>query len=171
MHVRKLTEADATEFWQLRLRALRDNPEAFSSSYEESHTIPLVRVMQRLREESIAGDNCILGAFEATLVGMVGFRRHQSIKEQHKSTLWGMYVIPEMRGRGIGKALLSHAIAHATSLAGLVQMHLAVVSTQAAARHLYRSLGFEVYGLEPRALKVGNQYCDEELMVLRLLPQ
>ena len=168
MHVRKLTEADAEDFWNLRLRALRDNPEAFSASYEESRTLPLASVVQRLRDESTAGDNFILGAFEASLVGMVGFHRNQRLKERHKSIIWGMYVIPEMRGQGIGKALLSQAIAYAASLVGLVQIHLAVVSTQEAAKHLYRSLGFEVYGLEPQALEVGKQYFDEELMVLRL---
>jgi len=168
MHVRKLTEADAEDFRHIRLRALRDNPEAFGSSYEESLTIPLARVVQRLREESTAGDNCILGAFEASLVGIVGFQRHPGIKEQHKAMIWGMYVIPDMRGQGIGKALMSQAIAHAESLTGLVQIYLSVVSTQEAARHLYRALGFEVYGLEPRALKVGERYLDEELMVLRL---
>jgi len=171
MHVRKLTEADSADFWHLRLRALRDDPEAFSASYEESHPIPLASVVQRLREESTAGDNCILGAFETSLVGMVGFLRQQRLKEQHKGTIWGMYVIPERRGCGIGKALLSQAIAHATNLAGLGQIHLAVVSTQEAARRLYRALGFEVYGVEPRALKVGQQYLDEELMVLRLPPR
>ena len=168
MHVRKLTEADAAEFQQLRLRALHDDPEAFSASYEESRTVPLARVTQRLREESTAGDNCILGAFEASLVGMVGFLRRQGLKERHKGFIWGMYVLLDMRGQGIGKALLSQAIAHAESLPGLVQMQLSVVSTQEAARHLYRALGFEAYGVEPRALKVREQYLDEELMVLRL---
>jgi ribosomal protein S18 acetylase RimI-like enzyme len=102
---------------------------------------------------------------------MVGFYRNSGMKEQHKGQIWGMYVIPDMRGRGLGKALLSQAITHAASLAGVVQIHLAVVTAQEAARRLYRSLGFEVYGLEPRALKVGQQYFDEELMVLRLPPR
>src|SRR5260370_41862955 len=35
MEVRKLTVADAEAFWNIRLRALRDNPESFGASYEE----------------------------------------------------------------------------------------------------------------------------------------
>jgi hypothetical protein len=33
---------------------------------------------------------------------------------------------------------------------------------------LYRSLGFESFGVEPRAMRVGDRFYDEEHMVLRL---
>jgi ribosomal protein S18 acetylase RimI-like enzyme len=65
-------------------------------------------------------------------------------------------------------AVVSEAIAQARTIPGLEQLLLAVVTINDAARRLYRSLGFEVYGLEPRALKQGEQYWDEELMILRL---
>ena len=107
-----------------------------------------------------------LGAFEETLIGMVGFRREEGIKDRHKGLVFSMYVLPERRGHGIGKALMQELIAQAKQLAGLEQLHLAVVTTNRAACHLYRSLGFEVYGTTPRALKLGGQYWDEDLMVL-----
>ncbi|HEY7358830.1 MAG TPA: GNAT family N-acetyltransferase, partial [Ktedonobacterales bacterium] len=67
-----------------------------------------------------------------------------------------------------GKALVAEAIAQARTIPGLEQLLLAVVTTNTAARRLYQSLGFEVYGTEPRAMKQGDQYWDEELMILRL---
>jgi ribosomal protein S18 acetylase RimI-like enzyme len=51
---------------------------------------------------------------------------------------------------------------------GVEQVSLTVVSGQEAASALYRSLGFEPYGLEPRGLKVGGRYLDNEHMVLQL---
>ncbi|MCW1928107.1 GNAT family N-acetyltransferase [Bhargavaea beijingensis] len=44
---------------------------------------------------------------------------------------------------------------------------MAVVSDNGPAKKLYTSLGFENYGTEPHALKVGGKYYDEDLMVLR----
>ncbi len=51
---------------------------------------------------------------------------------------------------------------------GLEQVSLSVSARQAAARQLYGTLGFEVYGLERHALKVGDAYADEEHMMLWL---
>ena len=33
---------------------------------------------------------------------------------------------------------------------------------------LYQRLGFQAYGIEPRGLKAGDRYFDQELLVLRL---
>jgi RimJ/RimL family protein N-acetyltransferase len=52
---------------------------------------------------------------------------------------------------------------------GLEQVSLSVSVPQAAARRLYSALGFEVYGYEKHALKVGETYVDEEHRVLWLL--
>lgn len=51
---------------------------------------------------------------------------------------------------------------------GLEQILLSVAVTQTAAVAPYRSLGFASFGREPRALKIGDRYIDEEYMVLQL---
>ncbi len=167
MLIRLLTEDDTEALWNLRLRALQDNPEAFGSTYEETLQRGKESFRQRLRQPH--AETFFIGAFEEeSLMGMVGFFRESGTKDQHKGYIISMYTAPEQRGRGIGKALLAEAIAQARKIPGVDQLLLAVVTTNTAARQLYRSLGFEVYGLEPRALKYGDQYWDEELMILRL---
>ena len=170
MDVRILTEADAGAFWNIRLRALRDDPESFGSSYEEILERGIAGATQSLRKRDTAPDDVTFGAFDGeTLVGIAGFRRGEEVKKRHKGVIWGMYVPREMRGKGIGKALLEAAIAHAKTLPQLEQINLSVVLTSREARHLFISLGFETYGLERRALKLRDRYFDQELMTLRLI--
>ena len=45
------------------------------------------------------------------------------------------------------------------------QLTLAVAQDNLAAIALYRELGFEAYGTEPRALKSADGYADDVLMV------
>ena len=149
----------------MRLRALKDNPEAFAATYEEALRRGKEQFIQRIDPKE---DAFYLGAFESGLVGMVYFRRDEGRKNLHKGRVLSMYVQPESRGLGVGKALLQEVITHANRLSGLEQLHLMVVTTNDAARSLYRSMGFEVYGTVLKAFKVDEQYWDEELMVLRL---
>jgi ribosomal protein S18 acetylase RimI-like enzyme len=167
--VRVLTEVDASELYALRLRALQESPEAFGSTYAETVTRGVESYRRRLRQPLT--ETFMLGAYtpDDTLVGMVVFSRETGDKDRHKGYILSMYVEPESRGRGIGRALVGEAIARARQVPGLVQLQLAVVTSNAAARDLYLSLGFVVYGVEPRALRLGeDQYRDEELMILRL---
>ena len=165
MLVRKLTEEDLDALWTMRLRALTGNPEAFGSTHAET----LARGKDVFRLRLTQGDDIFfIGAFDETLIGMVGFFREEGVKTRHKGYVVSMFVLPEKRGLGAGKALMQALIAQAKQIDGLEQLHLAVVTAQQAAHLLYRSLGFEVYGTEPRSLKMGQQYWDEDLMVLRL---
>jgi len=49
-----------------------------------------------------------------------------------------------------------------------LQVHCNVVTSNDRARRLYERHGFSVYGTEPRALKVGDRFYDEHLMICRL---
>jgi ribosomal protein S18 acetylase RimI-like enzyme len=166
VEIRVLTETDAVRWRDLRLRMLREHPDAFGTSYEEALASPLETYAQRLRDP----ERWTLGALEGEqLLGSVGLRREAGAKDRHKAMIWGMYTAPEARGRGIGKALLGEAIARARAMPGLEQIGLAVTTHNTAARNLYTSLGFQTYGLERHALKLGDRYLDEELMVLWLI--
>ena len=58
---------------------------------------------------------------------------------------------------------MARAIEHAR--VQVAQLHAAVVTSNEAARSLYRSLGFEPYGMEPRGVACAGRYYDQELMV------
>jgi ribosomal protein S18 acetylase RimI-like enzyme len=77
-----------------------------------------------------------------------------------------MYVLPKFRRRGVGTVLLDHALSHARQLGVLRQVILAVTANNSAAFSLYKSRGFEGFGLEHDALFVDGSYFDEEHLVL-----
>ena len=167
--VRPLNENDARAFQELRLKGLREHPDAFASSYEREIAYSMDFVAERLRRTAKSSHNFTLGAFrEEELLGLVGFYRKTGEKEEHRGHIWGMYVRSGEQGKGIGKALLADAIVRAESLPGLAQIELCVVTRNKQARNLYASLGFSSCGIDPRALFVDGEYLDEERMVLIL---
>jgi len=68
----------------------------------------------------------------------------------------------------MGRKMLQMLLERAGGISGVEQILLSVTTTQGAAIALYRALGFKTFGCEPRALKIGDRYLDEEYMILRL---
>jgi RimJ/RimL family protein N-acetyltransferase len=166
MTIRILNESDAQLYQEIRLSALKINPESFSSTYEREVKFTLETVVERLKPDD---DKFVLGAFvdRNLLVGIVTFMRESSPKTAHKGNVYGMFVVPKMRGHGLGKSLLLELIRKAKNCNGLEQINLTVVSNNEPAKKLYESLGFQVYGTEKNALKFIGEYFDEDLMVLK----
>ncbi len=164
MEIRRLTDLDTESYRQLRHEALEREPQAFTESVAEHQAMRLEKIRDRL---VTADDSFVLGAFiDRQLIGMAGFFRRPGEKVRHRGGIWGVYVSEECRGKGVGRNLLAELIGLVKLLPGIEQVALAVSRQNAEAKGLYESLGFEVYGCEKRALKIGDEYVDEELMVL-----
>ncbi|MDZ5450948.1 GNAT family N-acetyltransferase [Labrys sp. ZIDIC5] len=159
--IRRLGPADCSDYRAIRLDALATAPEAFGSTHAAESARPLAAFAERLSQAAV------FGAYVGDqIVGMAGYRRQDGLKDRHKGQVWGVYVEPGWRGQGIAGALMQAVIEAARG--EVEQLLLAVVQGNDGALALYRRLGFEVYGVEPRALKAGNTYLDEALMVLFL---
>lgn len=159
--VRLLTPADRDAFRDLREEALRLEPRAFGASSEEHGRLSPEEIAARLRGQ------LVFGGFEGeALVAIAGCYQHPQNKVRHKGLIWGVYVTPSHRGRGLARAVLEALIAEARRTEGIEQLMLSVACDNRGAARLYRSLGFTTYGVERRALKVGRDYVDEEWMAL-----
>jgi len=170
VEVRTLIPADAVQYWQLRLEALERDPWAFASSTEEHRrTTPDGIAESHLADK---GDGSfMLGAFDdGRLVGMVGLIRERHFKRKHRATVVAVYLTASHRGQGLGRLMMACLIERALEIEGLRVLSLGVIAKDTSANRLYRSLGFETYGVEPLAMIVDGSEIDEELMQLRLRP-
>lgn len=165
MVIRVLTPDDADTFSTLRLEALEQEPYAFGASPDEHRSMSIEEVRERLRPSL----DFVFGAFiDGRLAGTAGFFRKPNEKERHKGQIWGVYVTEASRGKGAGRKLLEALLAKAKQQPGLESILLVVGTRQTAAQQLYSSLGFQSFGCEPHALKIGDVHVDEDHMVLRL---
>ncbi len=163
MILKQLTIENLEEFIELRSEGLTLSPEAFGES--------LVEYTTKTYEQHKAifpstDDNFIIGAFEnSKLVGVVGFFQKRAEKMKHKGAIWGMYITPSQRGNGLGKKLLQFAIDQGILIEEILQIELAVISTNIPAKKLYESLDFVSFGVEKRAISVDGVFYDEDHMV------
>jgi ribosomal protein S18 acetylase RimI-like enzyme len=157
MHIRRLAKADASVLQECRLAGLAESPEAFLASYADIEGTPISEVEADLEDPNIL----YLGAFEnANLVGMIRFVRPDRRSRRHTAEVRSVYVRASHRGQGIARSLLSQLIDESRQV-GLQSLILSVLASNEPARHLYESLGFSVYGREPKAIKKGNEYVDQ----------
>ena len=165
MNIRRLGPDDAGLYLPLRRRGLVEEPHSFGASPEDDHASSETHLRQTLADQ----DQVIFGAFAPALVGTVGIYRDRLIKARHKAHIWGMYVSPEGRRQGTGRRLMEAALQWAQEQEGIVQVHLIVSARTPVARKLYESLGFRVWGTEPRALRIMGELVDDEHMI-KILP-
>lgn len=165
MDIRLLSEKHAAVYKSLRLKALQEHPEAFSSSYEEEITHSIATVEKRLSVEN----SFTFGAFvDEKLVAVATLLPETKNKLKHRANIVAVYVSTSYRKAGIGKKLVEAAINKSKSIEGIEQLYLTVSSSNIGAKNLYQLLGFKTFGIDQKALKVKETYYDEELMVIYL---
>ena len=167
MYIRRLGSKDLDACFALRMKALQESPASFLSTYSEEKTAGpsfLSKVLSRTDVDSV-----MFGAFiQNQLVGVIGIFREDKIKVHHKGNIWGMYVDGPYRRKGIARKLLDTALAHAKDPMQCLSLYLTVEAANAGARQLYESVGFTAWGMEPYALRMGDQIYDEVHMALVL---
>jgi ribosomal protein S18 acetylase RimI-like enzyme len=166
--IRILTPTDAPVYYQLRLQGFHDFPEAFTSDYEAEKKKTPDDYAYRLDARLAGAMLFTLGAFtdDDELVGILYFSQNDRKKEQHIGEINGFVVKKAQQGRGIGRQLLNRALFLIQQNKVIEQVNLSVSSNNENAIRLYQSFGFEEYGFERNALKIGGRYVHKLLLSL-----
>ncbi|MFT3685801.1 MAG: GNAT family protein [Phycisphaerales bacterium] len=171
--VRLLTPADAHAYTNIRREMLADSPWAFSRTPSDDPGCNPEGLAESLSKTS--GFAIAAGVDAAgRLVGVAGVSRNDSPKLSHRAILWGVYVSPTYRGRGLSREVVSAAVDAAFSwpMDGSGEpfsiVNLSVSEFATTARALYQSLGFVAWGTQPDALRTGGRsYAETHMQITR----
>ena len=164
--IRPITPDELDAWWELRLRSLRDPPDAFGADYEETRR----RGADYIRPATVEGGiDRLFGAFapdgslvaQARTVGNGG-------KRTHIPNVVSVYTAPDYRGLGLSKALIATVIAPCRAFPRVRQVGIGVNANNPAAIAVYTGAGFVAWGTEPRAIATIDGFHDEIHMVLML---
>ncbi|MCB9825502.1 MAG: GNAT family N-acetyltransferase [Planctomycetes bacterium] len=141
IHLHRVTAADHALVREVRLRALREDPDAFGSTFEhEKDRTPEEWAAFAGREHAAT----FLALAAGRPVGIAGGSPYRP--PSTKIGLFGMWVAPEARGRGVGGRLVDAVVAWARE-AGHRRLYLDVGDANPGAVRLYASRGFEPTGV------------------------
>ena len=166
---RVLTADDAEQFRRLRIEALETSEDVLAATLEEVEAESLESIRDAIERRTRDG-GFSLGAFSShsDLVGMLNVGRLPLKRRRHIGILWGLFVSAAHRGQDLASTLLQEAIARCREIEEISQLHIEVVSSNTRAFDLYRKLGFEPYGTQPRAVQSSDGFQDYELLALFL---
>jgi len=157
MLIRPLKTEDAPAYRALMLEGYTLASDAFTSAPEERATEPLIWWERRIQDPN--GLSRAFGAFDGgVLVGTVAIEYSAKVKTRHKAIIVGLYVLAAYRQCGLGLGLTEAAIAHARASTYVTMLRLTVTEGNESATRLYASLGFQPFGVEPKAIFTGTDY-------------
>ena len=117
--------------------------------------------LQGLLEEGGCGFVALL---EGQLVGWCDIQRASGQARQHVGLL-GVGLLPQVRGKGLGRELMEATLAQAWSN-GLTRVELTVREDNHGARALYERLGFKHEGIKRKVFLVDGKHYDCHAMAL-----
>ena len=144
MELRRIGKHEGARLRELRLRALRDAPHAFATTFEQAQARPPQHWEDFAVKSEVAETQVTLVVVDdARWLAMAScFLDDQ---EPHTAWLVQMWVEPESRGLGLGRRLVEAAADWARAR-GVTRLKTSVSEGNAAAEALYEAVGFRPTG-------------------------
>lgn len=141
----------------------------FGISYPEELDFSIKDEEDFINKFSSGKSSIMISVFDGNiLVGNASLSPVLDKKKTSHRAEFGIAMLKKVWGQGLGYKVLSELINFA-KIADYEQIELEVSSCNTPAVSLYKKLGFVIYGIRPRSLKLKNGgYYDDLLMVLKL---
>lgn len=157
LKIRKLPSSRWGEYRELRLEAMKSDPLAFGSSYDEEARHGIDVWEKRI-------ENTLFALYNSKAIGMVSYVFRSRTKEKHIAEIHSVYVRKEYRCRGIGDKLLKKALSLIGENKIITKVTLTVTTEEKHAVSLYKRNGFKVVGELKGELRVDDKFYDELIM-------
>ena len=142
--VREIDASDWQIWRMLRLRALREDPDAFASTLDSTLERDARDGEAYWRGYFTRPGPALIAEVDGVPAGMA-----RVVVEDGPAHLYSMWVAPEVRGRGVGAHLVMTCIDRLAAHRPGLPLRLEVVETNLPARRLYSRCGFAVVGPNP----------------------
>lgn len=164
---RKIKEDEWQKYKKIRLEALKNDPQAFGSSYERENQKSDNEWKEKLMLSNTDDSKKIFVGIDNDSNGFlaIGGAYAENLGEWN---VIAIYVNPKYRGQGVSKILLSEIINTLKARGNVKRLILRVNVNQQAAVNLYRSLGFVIINKEEKQLLGDGNFYDEFEMALDL---
>ena len=157
--VRRIDKTEWREYREVRLRALKDSPDAFGSTLEDAARIPESAWQSRLDQASPETDLPITAVVGEAFVGLAWAKIESPTPDIVH--LYQMWVDPGHRGLGIGRALVETVVEWAGQRKAQ-SIVLQVTCGDRPARRLYDAMGFRPSG-SPIPLRPGSDLLEQPM--------
>lgn len=107
--------------------------------------------------DNSTGSVCIIAEIDKKVIGNIDFRNNPDRKRIKHRGEFGMSVLKEWRGKGLGKILIAELISWAKLPSNPIEkIELVVIEENEPALRLYKSLGFKEEGRIYREFKLSD---------------
>ncbi|MFJ8517357.1 GNAT family N-acetyltransferase [Lysinibacillus xylanilyticus] len=160
--MRVVNEEDAGALLEIQQEVLSEEDYLITTIDEFQRTIDEQRewIQEKLANER---ETIFIAQYQGKIVGWLVFQSPQRKRLAHTGT-FGMMVLNEYRGLGIGKLLIEKLLEWAEHNPYIEKISLGVFSTNERAIALYKKMGFVEEGRKIKEIKLhDNEYIDDVL--------
>lgn len=152
--IKQISEAAWREFSEIRLKALETDPNVFGSNYERESHFTEADWRERLR----AKDNAVFMLFdEETPIGMTGVAIDREDPTGKTAWLWGSWLAPEYRGKGLSELMYKKRIDWAKSQPNVEKIIVSHRESNLSSKFANQKHGFKFTHVQEKEWVDGNK--------------